>query len=166
MGHVIVQKLSRTLRDKCFQFLIKLYDIEKRLEEFMRQRFGSTLLVIATASFASAQDIPSGAVMAFDLQECPAGWMLFDKGAGRFVLGTSEAFAFGSEGGEATHRLTVEEMPSHSHGDIVGGDGGTAGMLNDYAYHSSGFRPIKPSGGNRPHNNMPPYIALTLCRKM
>ncbi len=35
---------------------------------------------------------------------------------GRFLLGASEKYTAGSEGGEATHKLTVGELPWHNHG--------------------------------------------------
>jgi microcystin-dependent protein len=51
------------------------------------------------------------------------------------------------------------------HGGIYGGTGAKAGMNNDYAYHSSGYEKMATDGGNQPHNNMPPYIALYFCKK-
>lgn len=35
--------------------------------------------------------------------------------SGRFLLGSSDAYAVGTRGGEATHTLTEAEMPSHIH---------------------------------------------------
>lgn len=34
---------------------------------------------------------------------------------GRFLLGRSSSYTAGSQGGEASHKLTASEMPSHSH---------------------------------------------------
>ena len=34
---------------------------------------------------------------------------------GRFLLGRSSSYAAGSQGGEASHKLTSNEMPSHNH---------------------------------------------------
>jgi hypothetical protein len=34
---------------------------------------------------------------------------------GKFLLGSSESYAIKSIGGEATHTLTIDEMPSHFH---------------------------------------------------
>lgn len=34
---------------------------------------------------------------------------------GRFLLAASDEYEAGSSGGEATHKLTVSEMPSHGH---------------------------------------------------
>lgn len=33
----------------------------------------------------------------------------------RFLLGAGSTYSAGSTGGEATHKLTVDEMPSHTH---------------------------------------------------
>lgn len=38
------------------------------------------------------------------------------KMEGRFLLGSSSGRAVGATGGEETHKLTVNEMPSHNHG--------------------------------------------------
>lgn len=35
---------------------------------------------------------------------------------GRFLLGRSSSYTAGSQGGEASHKLTSNEMPSHNHG--------------------------------------------------
>lgn len=54
----------------------------------------------------------------------------------RFILAAGDSYAAGSEGGEATHTLTVDEMPAHTHArgtmEIVGtiqGRGHTAGNI-------------------------------------
>ncbi len=109
---------------------------------------------------------PRNAIMAFDQAECPSGWEDFHHARDRFILGAGAKYSVGATGGAETHRLTVEEMPSHDHGGIWGGDGGKAGMNNDYAYHSAGHLRIASQGGGRPHNNMPPYIALRWCKKI
>lgn len=71
--------------------------------------------------------IPSGAVMAFNLANCPTGWSAFTATNGRTVVGIdgsqTEFNALGKTGGEKTHALTVAEMPSHSHGGSVGSGG-------------------------------------------
>lgn len=82
----------------------------------------------------------------------------------RFLLGAGNKYEVGAEGGEETHKLTVAEMPSHSHtynatawvektGDII--DSGNTEYI-DYEIN----RQTQATGGNNPHNNMPPYLAV------
>jgi hypothetical protein len=115
--------------------------------------------------------IPSGAVLAFDLPGgCPEGWSSFQDASGRSIIGEGKGVGlskrnYRAAGGEEKHTLTISEIPQHDHGGIYGGNGGKAGMTNDFAYHSSGFQKINPEGGGQPHNNMPPFIVLHFCRK-
>ena len=52
----------------------------------------------------------------------PTGWLLCDGTNNtpdlrdRFIVGAGNSYVIGATGGEATHTLTVAEMPSHSHG--------------------------------------------------
>ena len=96
-------------------------------------------------------------------------------GKGRTLVSANESdtdFTAGKTGGEKTHVLTVDEMPSHRHEiakfatmqgggtwicDKIGG-----AQLND-AGTSNGF--TKYTGGDKAHNNMPPYIAIYLWRR-
>lgn len=110
--------------------------------------------------------IPRNVVLAFDQAECPEGWERYNEADGRFILGVREGMPLRATGGSEAHRLTIEEMPTHDHGAVFGGDGRKAGMLNEWPYHASGYERMRPTGGGRPHNNMPPYIALIYCKKL
>ncbi|MGP6360950.1 DUF859 family phage minor structural protein [Streptococcus dysgalactiae subsp. equisimilis] len=86
---------------------------------------------------------------------------------GRTIVGVSEnetEFNYaGKTGGEKSHRLTNQEMPSHSHGfngnKMVGNGFGDA-PANVTA--SGGWFQLHPKtgseGGDQPHNNLQPYI--------
>ena len=85
----------------------------------------------------------------------------------RFLLCAGSKYAAGKTGGEETHKLTVDEMPSHTH-EIKG----------DYRTSSSGRQPIisgyltdtkvaaSSAGGDKPHNNMPPYLAVYAWKRV
>ena len=118
---------------------------------------------------ASEIDIPSGAVMAFNLPSCPERWSELTTAQGRFIVGVgtlvNETYTLGDTGGEAFHQLTIEEMPKHNHGGQMNTHC-CAGMLNDYAYHSRGSKwGTEDEGGDQPHENRPPYLALLYCQK-
>lgn len=91
-----------------------------------------------------------------------------------FLLSSGDTYSIGQTGGEATHTLTINEMPYHRH-ETVMVDGNTnyhlisqsgesapirhgqsIGYTDDKDYH--GFY-IKTgyTGNNQSHNNMPPY---------
>ncbi len=114
--------------------------------------------------------LPKGAVMAFNLPKCPDGWAPFAPLSGRVIVGVGAGAGLterklGDRGGEEEHRLTVDEMPSHSHQyqTAQNWDGDRSGRQN------AGYERITPStspaGGDKPHNTMPPFQALLYCER-
>lgn len=85
----------------------------------------------------------------------------------RFLLAAGDAYTSGSTGGEAQHTLTVDEMPAHSHLTGIQSnacgyiDGGSSAVVH---FDPSG-RSTANSGGNQPHNNMPPYLAVYMWKR-
>ena len=90
---------------------------------------------------------------------------------GRFIWGIDDSENAGDTGGEATHKLTVDEMPAHRHnyllttsndGDIQkwypSGSEFQYGKYQDQSY-------MLPTGGDQPHNNMPPYYGAYIWRR-
>ena len=94
----------------------------------------------------------------------------------RFILAAGGSYTVGSTGGEATHTLTVDEMPSHDHRiRVFASEDGLSGKTlrdaeqgkplaarwNEY-YNLSSSKNIEQridlTGGGAAHNNMPPYI--------
>lgn len=88
---------------------------------------------------------------------------------GRFVLGASSAYPAGSTGGEASHALTVSEMPRHNHSVLLRGQGsGGAGI--DFSASGAGGGQfgggyIGETGSGAAHNNMPPYVAAYMWKR-
>ena len=122
--------------------------------------------------------IPSGAVMAFNLANCPSGWSEYTSARGRVIVGLEPNDGdFDSRektGGEKTHTLTIAEMPAHNHYEFGGRC--TSGCDGHYGAYSGNpvhylWTPAQQravtssSGGSQPHNNLQPYIALLYCQK-
>ena len=88
----------------------------------------------------------------------------------RFLLLAGNTYKGGQTGGEATHKLTVDEMPSHNHVQYwniynpYGSGWYMAGLLgtNGGGLQTSNWSGNNPrnTGGDKPHNNMPPYIVV------
>lgn len=91
---------------------------------------------------------------------------------GRFLLGRSDDRAVGTVGGEEKHTLTVEEMPNHSHFQMISFVGGNDASA--YAFNTLGNRNpnslagaglTQNEGGSQPHNNMPPYRVVYIWKR-
>ena len=93
---------------------------------------------------------------------------------GRFLIGAGGSYALGSTGGAANVTLTVDEMPSHSHRAVGynevspegSGDFLALGRRTSASPNVVLQSAIDPTGGNQPHNNMPPYIGCNIWRKI
>lgn len=95
----------------------------------------------------------------------------------RFLLGAGDTYKAGTMGGEATHTLTRSEIPSHYHDEYLGNDGGPDSAPSGYsgwpniAYASNktwwatGSK-TSAAGGDGAHNNMPPYLAVYMWRRV
>lgn len=87
-----------------------------------------------------------------------------------FLLAAGDTYTAGSTGGEATHTLTLSEMPSHSHtfptaaGKIYNEGGATMrGSVESSDYIDKSTSGV---GGDVAHNNMPPYIAVYMWKRI
>ena len=120
----------------------------------------------------------------------PAGRVLLAQGKSSW--GTT--YNAGSTGGEATHQLTVGEIPSHNHtgsintagehthsltlkalwGDGNGSGNGWAGDTRDGGSRTNTFSTvgnhthtvtINSTGSGQPHNNLQPYISVYMWKR-
>lgn len=88
-----------------------------------------------------------------------------------FLLAAGTTYAAGATGGEATHTLSIQEMPIHSHAIEEGATNVIAwvGSGNGNYALSSGStvrgRQILNNGGGQAHNNMPPYLAVYVWKR-
>lgn len=109
----------------------------------------------------------------------PEGWALCDGSngtpdlRGRFVLGGGgDEYSIGATGGEATHTLSVDELPAHNHySSTKAGRLFTLGTSSgQYVVTSSQAAETNVTGGDagggKAHNNMPPYYVLAYIMKM
>lgn len=112
------------------------------------------------------------------------GGISWTKIEGRFLLGASSDYPVNATGGEATHKLTVNEIPKHYH-DFIGGysfawgKGGLndpvniTGALanagdppsNDLVTSQNTWNKTETKGGGQSHNNMPPYKAVYIWER-
>lgn len=74
-------------------------------------------------------------------------------------------------GGEKTHTLTVDEMPSHNHAQSLSGTGEDSGAIYDWSIQQtrrlySGSDLATFTGGNQPHNNLQPYVTCYMFKRV
>ena len=106
----------------------------------------------------------------------------WQKMEGRFLFGSNSSHTVGMTGGEENHKLTISEMPSHDHMQrkVVSNNMGALvvnphieGMFTGDELgigQTSWFENKAPlttsvSGGDQPHNNMPPYYVTNMWKR-
>lgn len=93
----------------------------------------------------------------------------------KFLLASGDVYHAGDEGGEATHILTEEEMPSHTHDfnrhQLWRNEEVPVSGLSD-GYGASNktldvYRDVTTqAGGGTAHNNMPPYLTVYVWKRV
>lgn len=84
-----------------------------------------------------------------------------------FLLAAGSYANAGTFGGEASHTLTVDEMPAHRHTvpSMPGYDAGTE-WVGQSGKAASMTRNTDINGGGAAHNNMPPYLAVYMWKRV
>lgn len=145
------------------------------------KQYVDSLVSTLTEQYASIVDIvyPIGSIYmsvnAADPSTLFSGTS-WEKLEGRFLLGSNSTYTPGSTGGEATHTLTYNEMPKHTHPMYSYNPGGEGTWTPDegsylvdsvtdnkntwWARLAMGY-----AGGDAAHNNMPPYLAVNMWKR-
>lgn len=136
---------------------------------------GASMTVDGTSAL-----IPSGVIVMWSgsPNSIPAGWTLCNGSNGtpdlrnRFVVGAGGNYSVGNKGGADSVTLTVNQMPSHSHGvSFLHTYDYAAAWKNDRYTYTVEKGPLKSSlgtdraGGGQSHENRPPYYALCYIMK-
>ena len=88
----------------------------------------------------------------------------------RFLLASGSTYTNGNTGGEATHTLTIDEMPSHKHNVNIGvalSLGTNQGLVSGHSPSAvdNVTRDTASVGDGQPHNNMPPYLVVMVWKR-
>ena len=89
----------------------------------------------------------------------------------RFLLACGDTYKNGKTGGEATHTLTINEMPSHNHRIKKQVDNNSGNNVSVGSGSKTLFCQLDDTvetnntGGGQPHNNMPPYLAVYMWKR-
>ena len=119
--------------------------------------------------------LPSGAVVAFNANDCPVGWKAYERAAGRSIIGVGTGNGLtprtlGQMGGVERTRLRTEEMPAHIHVIPALGYSGPRISANVVQAVSGGNgwhnRRTEGAGLGESHENMSPFVALLFCEKL
>lgn len=93
----------------------------------------------------------------------------------RFLLAAGDSYAAGGTGGEASHTLTVAEMPSHTHQyfrqralnkESISPDADTSYASSTTIANSKSEPYTYATGGSQSHNNMPPYLTVHIWKRV
>ena len=166
---------------------------------------GSGASVAAASSYAArhGSSLPRGAIIMWTGSAAPDGWSLCDGNngtpdlRGRFVVATGNGAGLsprglGDKGGEEKHKLSVDEMPSHSHGvndpghlhnwtgsrqragvddnnntsEFSKGDNSTQDTVSKNTDTRTTGISLNAAGAGAAHENLPPYYALAFIMKL
>ena len=150
------------------------------IAEDWRLVLGSTDVGNAIRQLQEASDIlrayPVGSIYLSVSETSPASMFggTWERIEDRFLLAAGSTYTAGDTGGEATHTLTINEIPSHTHiinasyanpgsassnnGKLLAGDKNNIWLWEHASTGSAGW--------DAAHNNMPPYLAVYMWKRV
>lgn len=133
----------------------------------------SDVLQLGDSAWLTAQGAyPVGAIYLSVTDVNPAALFggTWERIGGRFLLGADSTYTAGSTGGEAAHTLTVDEMPRHNHEiDNLNTSGNATPFMTVQAQDKKGYGgnvQTMYAGGGKAHNNLPPYLAVYMWKRV
>jgi len=184
-----IKKLINSIYKAYVQAIRNLADISVKLQDNKGVTLPGDLTIEGKFNY-----LPTGSIIAFKGTAAPKGWAICDGGngtpnlKGRFIYGYDGTKGLGSVGGAATVTLTAAQMPSHTHAMQAAGNhththtrAGGGACSHNKCYRRSGIggyptvrtgyagnhaHGLNNTGGNQPHNNMPPYCVLLYIMKL
>ena len=117
--------------------------------------------------------VPSGLICMWSGSVVPNGWFLCNGENGtpdlrnRFIVGAGNEYNIGDVGGEKTHVLTIDEIPSHTHNYLEVNDmlGSSPLTVAEEFFENVKSAATTATGGGQAHENRPPYYALAYIMK-
>ena len=86
-----------------------------------------------------------------------------------FLLGAGDTYSNGATGGEATHTLTIDEMPAHTHEYTTNNRGSGSNQAGRAYYGTNGGTSWQiettSTGSGGAHNNRPPYLVVYMWKR-
>lgn len=128
---------------------------------------------IATKTEFLSKIYPVGSVYMSVNNTSPASFLggTWERIQDRFLLGAGSSYSAGATGGSATHTLTVNEMPKHSHQvstNISSSQSSSRDQLSYSSWDNSWSWTnylTSDTGGGAAHNNMPPYLVVYMWKR-
>ena len=77
-----------------------------------------------------------------------------------------ESHPIGTIFGEATHKLTVNEMPSHRHTIYTSNNSNNSGYVHEAGTGRDETGVSEYAGGSQPHNNIGPSLAVNIWHRV
>jgi len=123
----------------------------------------------STTGRAIYNPVPVGGIIMWSgsVATIPTGWALCNGQNGtpdlrdRFIVGAGTTYNPGNIGGLSAVQLTIDEMPKHNHGIAGSYWAGTGpGGSFTYGYYGNFGTAGQDQGGDKAHENRPPYYAL------